>query len=168
MFINIKKVTCQPYQKNSLQLFLIKKNTRDPLYTGIGPVLILHAAFYILQITTSRGNGSHALEDYLTCLHNLLHWTQPSMQACRYGDWSKWCSGVRPLRINEFDNVDTAVGAFNHLVHFDQSSSLDVLQGQGVLSQILADKLTLSEPGGADYAHQMILSSPDFQTFLRP
>ena len=34
--------------------------------------------------------------------------------------------------------------------------------------QILADQLTLSQPGGADYAHQIIQASPDFQTFLRP
>ena len=35
-------------------------------------------------------------------------------------------------------------------------------------SQILADQLTLSQPRGADYAHQMILVPPDFQTFLQP
>ena len=34
--------------------------------------------------------------------------------------------------------------------------------------QILAAKLTLSQPGGADHAHQVILALPDFQTFLRP
>ena len=35
--------------------------------------------------------------------------------------------------------------------------------------RILADQLTLSQPQrGADYAHQMILAPPDFQTFLRP
>ena len=34
--------------------------------------------------------------------------------------------------------------------------------------QILADQLTLSQPGGADYAHQIILAPPDFQTFRRP
>ena len=34
--------------------------------------------------------------------------------------------------------------------------------------QILADQLTLSQPGGADYARQIILAPPDFQTFLRP
>ena len=34
--------------------------------------------------------------------------------------------------------------------------------------QILADQLTLSQPRGADYAHQIILAPPDFQTFLRP
>ena len=33
--------------------------------------------------------------------------------------------------------------------------------------QILADQLTLSPPEGADYAHQIILALPDFQTFLR-
>jgi len=34
--------------------------------------------------------------------------------------------------------------------------------------QILADQLTLFQPRGADYAHQIILAPPDFQTFLRP
>ena len=32
--------------------------------------------------------------------------------------------------------------------------------------QILAEQLTLSQPEGADYAHQIILAPPDFQTFL--
>ena len=31
--------------------------------------------------------------------------------------------------------------------------------------QNLADQLTLSQPWGADYAHQIILAPPDFQTF---
>ena len=30
------------------------------------------------------------------------------------------------------------------------------------------DQLTPSQPRGADYAHQIILASPDFQTFRRP
>ena len=34
--------------------------------------------------------------------------------------------------------------------------------------QILTDNLTLSQPGGTDYAHQIILAPPDFQAFLRP
>ena len=34
--------------------------------------------------------------------------------------------------------------------------------------QILADPLILSQPRGADYAHQVILAHPDFQTFRRP
>ena len=34
--------------------------------------------------------------------------------------------------------------------------------------QILADQLILSQPRGADYANQIILAPPDFQTFLRP
>ena len=34
--------------------------------------------------------------------------------------------------------------------------------------QILADWLTLSQPRGADYAHQIILAPTDFQTFRRP
>ena len=36
----------------------------------------------------------------------------------------------------------------------------------GAGPQILADQLTLSQPEGADYAHQIILAHPDFQTFL--
>ena len=35
--------------------------------------------------------------------------------------------------------------------------------------QILEDQLTnISQPRGADYAHQIILAPPDFQTLLRP
>ena len=34
--------------------------------------------------------------------------------------------------------------------------------------QILADQLTLSQPRGADYAHQIILAPTDFKTFRRP
>ena len=34
--------------------------------------------------------------------------------------------------------------------------------------QILPDQLTLSQPRGADYAHQTILATTDFQTFRRP
>ena len=34
--------------------------------------------------------------------------------------------------------------------------------------QILADQLTLSQPRGADYAHQIIPAPSDFQTFQRP
>ena len=40
--------------------------------------------------------------------------------------------------------------------------------GAAAHPQILADQLTLTQPGGADYAHQILLSPPDFQTFLRP
>ena len=32
----------------------------------------------------------------------------------------------------------------------------------------VADQLTLSQPRGADYAHQLMLAPPAFQTFLRP
>ena len=34
--------------------------------------------------------------------------------------------------------------------------------------QILADQLTLSQPRGTNYAHQIILATTDFQTFHRP
>ena len=34
--------------------------------------------------------------------------------------------------------------------------------------KILADQLTLSQPRGADYAHQIILEPWDFQTFRWP
>ena len=42
--------------------------------------------------------------------------------------------------------------------------------GGDMAPQILADQLSLYQPGegGADYAHQIILALPDFQTFLRP
>ena len=34
--------------------------------------------------------------------------------------------------------------------------------------QILANQLTLSQPGGADSAHQIATCPPDFQTFRHP
>ena len=37
--------------------------------------------------------------------------------------------------------------------------------------QILADQLTLYQPGGADYAYHnptLVLAPPDFHTFLQP
>ena len=40
--------------------------------------------------------------------------------------------------------------------------------GGAMHPQILADQLTLSQPVGADYAHKIILATPNFQTFLRP
>ena len=40
---------------------------------------------------------------------------------------------------------------------------------EGVITpQILTDQLTLSQPRGAEYAHQIVLASPYFQTFRRP
>ena len=42
------------------------------------------------------------------------------------------------------------------------------LQGVPWHSQILADQLTLAQQREADYAHQIILAPPDFQTFRRP
>ena len=41
-----------------------------------------------------------------------------------------------------------------------------VVHGGDMALQILVDQLTLSQPRGADYANQMILASPDFQTFI--
>ena len=35
-------------------------------------------------------------------------------------------------------------------------------------THLLVDQLTLSQPRGAGYAHEIILALPDFQTFLRP
>ena len=34
--------------------------------------------------------------------------------------------------------------------------------------QILADQLTLSQPGGADYAHQIMLAPPEFRPSYGP
>jgi hypothetical protein len=53
------------------------------------------------------------------------------------------------------------------------SSNMPVAHTTGVPEvpwhpQILADQLTLSQPRGADYAHQIILTPSDFQTFQRP
>ena len=40
--------------------------------------------------------------------------------------------------------------------------------GDAMPPRILADQLTLSQPRGADYAQQILLAPPDFQTFRRP
>ena len=40
--------------------------------------------------------------------------------------------------------------------------------GDAMTPPDLADQLSLSQPEGTDYAHQIILAPPDFQTFLRP
>ena len=44
------------------------------------------------------------------------------------------------------------------------------LSSLGVLwhPQILTDQLTLSQPRGLNYAHQIVLAPPNFQTFRRP
>ena len=57
-----------------------------------------------------------------------------------------------------------------HLSALVLSTEMPEAEGSGGRTppQILADRLTLSQPGGADYAHQIILTPPDFQTFLRP
>ena len=47
-------------------------------------------------------------------------------------------------------------------------SGLSSLGVPGGTPQIFADQLTLSQPRGADYAHQIILAPPDFKTFRRP
>ena len=56
------------------------------------------------------------------------------------------------------------------LTSFRSISGLSSLGVPGVPChpQILADQLTLSQPRWADYAHQIILAPPDFQTFRRP
>ena len=46
-------------------------------------------------------------------------------------------------------------------------SSLGVL-GMSWHPQILADQLTLSQPGGTDYAHLITTGTPNFQTFWWP
>ena len=42
---------------------------------------------------------------------------------------------------------------------------LEGLLSPGVHPQILADQLTLSQPGGADYAHHITTGTPDFSDF---
>ena len=53
-----------------------------------------------------------------------------------------------------------------HISHLNTGvSSLGMpagVAGVAMAPHILADQLTLSQPGGADYAHQMILAPPDF------
>ena len=51
------------------------------------------------------------------------------------------------------------------MTNFERSYDRGVVPGG---AQILADQLTLSQPRGADYAQQIILAPPDFQTFRRP
>ena len=41
-------------------------------------------------------------------------------------------------------------------------------RGRGHVPPFLSDQLTLSQPGGANYAHNIIRCSSDFQTFLWP
>ena len=41
-------------------------------------------------------------------------------------------------------------------------------RGKGHVPPFLSDQLTLSQPGGANYAHNIIRCSLDFQTFLWP
>ena len=55
----------------------------------------------------------------------------------------------------------------HHAINISLAVSRPVVPG-GAGPQILADQLTLSQPREADYAHQIILAPPDFQTFLRP
>ena len=43
-----------------------------------------------------------------------------------------------------------------------------MVRKRGGWAQFLAKQLTLSQPGGTDYAHQMILAPSDFQNFRRP
>ena len=57
-------------------------------------------------------------------------------------------------------------GVLRHICYLSGLSSLGV-PGVPWHPQILANKLTLSQPGEADYAYQIILAPPDFQTFLR-
>ena len=40
--------------------------------------------------------------------------------------------------------------------------------GASAPPQILADQLTLSQPGGAHYPHPVLQAPPDFQTLRRP
>ena len=40
------------------------------------------------------------------------------------------------------------------------------LSSPGVHPKVLADQLTLSQPGGADYAHQITTGTPGFSNFL--
>ena len=47
-------------------------------------------------------------------------------------------------------------------------SSLEGQEGVPWHPQVLADQLTLSQPMGADYAHQIILATSDFQAYQRP
>ena len=53
--------------------------------------------------------------------------------------------------------------------HIFRRPVVPVSVGVALAPPDLADELTLSQPrGGADYAHQIILAPPDFETFRRP
>ena len=54
-----------------------------------------------------------------------------------------------------------------HLV-FSIKFLVTCLYNSGLSSLILADQLTLSQPGGQIMCTALLLAPPDFQTFLRP
>ena len=53
-------------------------------------------------------------------------------------------------------------------IHTNCKPVVPGVAGGTMATQILADQLTLSQPGGTDYAHCSALVPPDFQTFRRP
>ena len=51
------------------------------------------------------------------------------------------------------------------------NAGLSSLEGRGGMPwhpKVLADQLTLSQPMGTDYSHQIVMAPPGFQTFRRP
>ena len=62
--------------------------------------------------------------------------------------------------------VKSKVEILQNFVAFSEYMNFTCLSSLGVPwhPQIMADQLTLSQPRGADYAYQMILAPPDFQT----
>ena len=73
----------------------------------------------------------------------------------------------------KFPKMNTVCVRNNAVIHSAYGQSQPEykykLQNRGVRgAPDLADQLPLSQPEVANYAHQIILAPPDFQTFLRP
>ena len=74
---------------------------------------------------------------------------------------------VHPIKITcTLKMLGVCARNFSHLPYYIFKS---VLFKIGLLCpQILSAQLTLSQPGGTEYARKIILAPPDFQTFLQP
>ena len=63
----------------------------------------------------------------------------------------------------------TCVAIFAHITIVDFRDGGSGGKGESVhLPPVVADLFTLSQPGGSHYAHQLLVTLPDFQTFRHP
>ena len=70
--------------------------------------------------------------------------------------------------ILKVEEIDIFRGRQKNLKIFNTGVSSMGVAGVPWHPKILADQLTLSQPGWVNYAHQIILAPPDFQTFQWP